>query len=342
MPFTDAAAARLGLLAKYAEDMYVAGDPLALRQAPPVARQQPTIAAGWQPAAYIAGSDAIFPVGTANRQFTTGDTVFYGYLAHSVADPTSWAVVIRGTEGLVEWIIDGKFVPVPNPDHPGAFVEDGFWHLYASMSLRDFGGAVLDPNAAAGVAARVGSGSVVVVGHSLGSALATYFSQALAEKYLPGQVSACLFASPRTGDAAWTAIYDKTVSDYVVVNYVLDLVPHLPPRPIYQTLPKVRLLDPATAKTAIKVDILCDHHVICHCAMLDAGCPMSAADRQCAEYTACVLTAAASPDAVLLAKAVKAAHVADAATLGVCLKSLDQAGADVAAVHDRLHDVGVL
>jgi triacylglycerol lipase len=270
--------------------------------------------------------------------------VFYGVLAQSVQDPTSWAVVIRGTEGITEWIIDGKFIPVPHPDHPGAFVEDGFWHVFASMSLMDFTGGMLDTNAVTGVAARVGAGRIVVIGHSLGSALATYFSQALAEKHLHGQVSACLFASPRTGDAAWVTIYDATVADYVVVNYVLDLVPHVPTRPIYQTLSRVRLLDPQTAKTAIKVDVLCDHHVICYCLMLDATCPMSAADRQCAEYTACVLgaPAAASPDAGLLARAVQAAHVADAATLGVCLKALDNAQADVAEVHDRLHDIGVL
>jgi triacylglycerol lipase len=344
MPFTDSAAAKLGLLAKYAEDMYVASDPMPLRLSPPVVRQQPTVAAGWQPVAYITGSDALFPVASPNKQFAIGATVFYGHLAQSIADPTAWAVIIRGTEGLVEWVIDGKFVPFPHPEHPGAYVEDGFWHVYASMGLTDFNGTVLDTNAVTGVANRVGNGRVVVIGHSLGAALATYFSEALAEKYLHGQVSACLFASPRTGNAAWTTIYDAAVADYVVVNYILDLVPHVPPRPIYQTLAKENLIQPSTAQTAIKVGIFCDHHVICYCAMLDAACPMTAADRQCAEYTACVRgpNLPPSPDATLLARAVSAAHAADAATLGASLKALDQAGADVAEVHDRLHDIGVL
>jgi triacylglycerol lipase len=346
MPFTDSVAARLGLLAKYAEDMYADNDPPALKLSPPVARQQPAIAAGWQPVAYIAASDAVFPpAGTStNEQFGIGPTVFYGFLAQSITNVTEWAVVIRGTDGLVEWVIDGKFVPFPHPLHAGAYVEDGFWHVFASMSLMDFNGQVLDTNAIAGVASRVGTGSVTVVGHSLGSALATYFSQALAEGYLRERVSACMFASPRTGNAAWGKIYDATVGDYLVVNYLLDLVPHVPTRPIYQTLTKVRLIEPATAQAAVKVDIFCNHHVICYCAMLDAAVPMSAADRKGADYTACVLgpPAAVSPDALVLAKAVTAAEAFDAATLGTSLKALDQAQADVAEVHDRLHDIGVL
>jgi hypothetical protein len=54
----------------------------------------------------------------------------------------------------------------------------------------------------AGLVERIGAGAVTVIGHSLGSALATYLTYDLA-KALKEKVSACLFASPRSGNKTW-------------------------------------------------------------------------------------------------------------------------------------------
>jgi triacylglycerol lipase len=271
LPISDAEAVKFGLLVMYAEDMYVQGDTKP--------NSEPRIAqAGWETIAYLTAKDAILP----KRQFllagqkkliAVGDVVFYGFLARNVADPSLYAVTIRGTEGFAEWIIDADFLPVPNPREPGTKVEQGFWRIYESMNLVDLDGKVINNVAAEGIASIVGDGHVTIAGHSLGSALATYLSLEIAKHPGP-RLSACLFASPRTGDRAWAALYDNTVSDYRLYNYVLDVVPYfpfdLPESGIrYSTLSRATVIQPSTAQADIRLDIGCDHHVICYCAMLD-------------------------------------------------------------------------
>jgi triacylglycerol lipase len=205
-----------------------------------------------------------------------GAIVFYGFLARNIADPNQYAVAIRGTSGIAEWIIDAEFLPIPNPHEPtrepGTTVEKGFWNLYVSMNLVNLDGSVINDIAAKGIAEKVGAGRVVVAGHSLGSALATYLSLETANLLGP-RLSACMFASPRTGDAAWAALYDATVTDYRLFNYVLDVVPYvpfdLPPDIHYSTLSRATIIQPSTAQADIRLDVGCNHHVICYCAMLD-------------------------------------------------------------------------
>jgi hypothetical protein len=78
-----------------------------------------------------------------------------------------------------------------------------------------------------------------------------------------------LFASPRTGDSVWAGIFDKNVKQYDLFNYILDLVPHVPAGIGYMTLSKATIIQPSTTQAGVKLDLLCDHHVICYCAMLD-------------------------------------------------------------------------
>jgi hypothetical protein len=76
----------------------------------------------------------------------------------------------------------------------------------------------------------------------------------------------CLFASPHPGDQAFVMLFDQTIADYRLFNYILDIVPRVPPGLGYAALPLIR---PQTAEAAIRFDIGCNHHVICYCAMLD-------------------------------------------------------------------------
>ena len=272
MPISDAESVKFGLLVMYAEDMYVSGETKP--------NSEPRIAqAGWETIAHLAAKDAILPKRESLRArqkklLGFGDVVFYGLLARSVADLSLYAVAIRGTEGFAEWIIDADFLLIPNSREPGAKVEQGFWSIYESMSLVDVHGNVIDGFPADRIANIVRDGHVTVTGHSLGSALATYLSLEIAKHPGP-QVSACLFASPRTGDAAWANLYDKTVGDYRLFNYVLDAVPYVPfdvpPEIHYSTLSKATIIQPSTAQADIRLDIGCDHHILCYCAMLGYG-----------------------------------------------------------------------
>ncbi|HXW71685.1 MAG TPA: lipase family protein [Methylocella sp.] len=270
MPISDSDAVKFGLLVMYAEDMYTDGTKIPVID--PRIRE-----AGWEVIGYLTARDAILPERASllpgqKKIIKLGDVVFYGFLARCIADPDQYTVAVRGTSGLAEWIIDAEFLPIPNPREPGTKVEQGFWDIYDSMSLINLDGSVINDVAAKGIVDKVGKDRVVVAGHSLGSALATYLSLETA-KLLGPRLSACMFASPRTGDAAWAGLYDKTVSDYRLFNYVLDVVPYVPfdvpPDIQYSTLSKATIIQPSTAQADVRLDIACDHHIICYCAMLD-------------------------------------------------------------------------
>ena len=171
----------------------------------------------------MTAQDALFPPKGASRQRLSVDgteRVFFGVLARNNGDQTSYVAVIRGTDGFVEWIIDAEFLLIPHPRHAGVQVEQGFRNIASDdkPAADPTTGLTTHQNAAEGVAQLVGISTLVVIGHSLGSALATYFTDDLADR-LGSRVSACLFASPRTGDFAWASLFAATVKDYRLFNY---------------------------------------------------------------------------------------------------------------------------
>lgn len=289
MNSSDAQSVSFGLLAMYAEDMYEAA--LGLLNPAPDPR---VAAAGWTIVGYLTALDAVIPPKNAPHRRLTLDgakRVFFGFLARNNADSTSYIAVIRGTEGIVEWIIDAEFLLIPHPRHAGVQVEEGFWNIYQTMSLADPAtGLTIFQHAAEGVEKTVGGGSVIVTGHSMGSAIATYFTDDLVER-LGSNVSACFFASPRTGDAAWARLFASTVMNYRLFNYILDVVTHVPTIG-YATLPNATVIQPATAQAGIRVDVFCNHHVICYCAMIDYAATMAApTTAQDASCKSCILPA---------------------------------------------------
>jgi triacylglycerol lipase len=304
-----------GLLAMYAEDMYADGS-LTPTAEPRIA------AAGWTIVGHLTAQDVLIPSNDASRQrlsVNRTQRVFYGFLAQNQTDPTSFVAVVRGTEGLVEWLIDAEFLLVPHPRHAGVQVEQGFWGIYQTMSLVDLAtGAVA--NAADGIARKVGAGKVTVTGHSLGSAIATYLTEDTAEK-LGQRTSACLFASPRTGDAAWAALFASTVQTYQLYNYILDLVTHVPSLG-YATLPNALVLQPSAAQASIRLDVLCNHHVICYCAMInyaaEQSAPTTAQDAGC---VACISPAPMSAAAKGLADVINEFGIGDEKSVAM-LKAL--------------------
>jgi hypothetical protein len=54
-------------------------------------------------------------------------------------------------------------------------------------------------------------------------------------------------------------------------------VPRVPPRQAgYVSLPKPKVIQPATAQADIRFDIGCNHHIVCYLAMLDYAQTMAA------------------------------------------------------------------
>ena len=252
---TNQQAAELGRLIQVAMDLYVS-DPTSL--APTL--NHPWLSP-WKIAGYLTATDCIWRSG---KTVLPGSEVCYGFLAES--DPGVFVAVIRGTDGIVEWIEDGDFVSVSHPE--AGHVEAGFWGIYSSMQYRPLAGAAAP--AAQGIAAAVGTGSVTVIGHSLGSALATYltFDLARADR-LGSRAQGCFWASPRPGDADFANAFDARVASYQLRNYSLDVVPRVPFGDGYTALPKATLIETDEAQARISFGLACGHHLLSYLAMMN-------------------------------------------------------------------------
>ncbi|WP_158741870.1 lipase family protein [Acidisphaera sp. L21] len=262
---SNAVAAGYGLMVMHAMDIYRVNPANLTPALPPI-----LIAAGWQCLGYIIGNDHL-PV--KNGPIQIGGPVCYGYVVRLNNEVVA---VFRGTDRFVEWVEDAEFLPtlyrpiVPNPLSPlDAKVESGFWSIYASMVLKSSRGDPDRPLYQAIEAEAAGGRSVTVTGHSLGAPLGTYLALELAQRQLGNQVSGCFFASPHPGNSTFATYFDKTVKNYRVFNYILDVVPRVPLGPDYTHLPQRTVLRPATSEASIELDVGCNHHVICYSAMLD-------------------------------------------------------------------------
>src|SRR5205814_1559070 len=153
-------------------------------------------------------------------------------------------------------------------EHSGhGYVERGFYDLYCSMQYECL-------PVVAGIQRALPIGSTCwVFGHSLGAALGTYLLTDMAASKLPQDtIKAMLFASPKTGDARYVEYSNETVGfdNYQVFNYSRDMVPDMPPLPIYKALANRILITPDTAQAKIPKDIFSNHHATSYAAMLGA------------------------------------------------------------------------
>ena len=260
-----------GVLVLCAEDMFRADR---LRPA-----DDPRISAtGWEVVAYLFANDDLFqtidgtPAGKkVIKEFARDDIVFYGFLAKRNVEE-EYFVAIRGTARVQEWLDDANFPAREYPGVSGATVEYGFYDILKSMTLVGRDRGLPGVAAARGISDSVGAAPVTVGGHSLGSALATYLSLALAEIGSP--VLAVMFASPRTGNQAFVDYYQSRMAGrYRLYNYILDAVTYVPfsvpPLLDYETLRDVTLITPESSQADIKLDLACHHHLVCYLAMID-------------------------------------------------------------------------
>ena len=102
-----------------------------------------------------------------------------GIVAVNAADPTDYVIAIRGTSNVWEWIQDAKFFPKPFGPVAGAgLTDDGFTVMYDSFSLTaGSNGRTFMQDLIALIPATA---KLTIVGHSLGSSLATLLAIDLA------------------------------------------------------------------------------------------------------------------------------------------------------------------
>jgi hypothetical protein len=239
----------LALLALYAEDAFETayGSPGAdLAKVAP----DPRLAPRWSVLGTLTAVDAPIRLG---RHKIGARTRFYGWLLRSKGGQR--VLAIRGTAGCAEWIIDGLFAP--RAAHPVAGkVESGFWEVFSSMRL--------DGKPLASVSK---DGPIMVVGHSLGAALATYASLELAQA--GANVQGVFIASPHPGDAAFSKAFGEAVPNHVMYRNAADYVPRVPFWFGYSDVPNVKTLSAAEAGISIKGGPAGQHHIVSYAAMMN-------------------------------------------------------------------------
>jgi len=302
-PFDPTAAVSFGRFVQAAYTMYDS-DPANLTPSPSA-----DFPAGYQLTAWIQMRDFII---------TSTGPVFYGFIAHSTANPNQLVLAIRGTSNGIEWWDDvDAIVKTPFKVPDCGSVGEGFARIYdtlevverpagiaaaAARSLRSIGGfsrqvSTLMQRHAAATARAAGSAaptSIEVTGHSLGAAFATLY---VLENARTDQVSTpalCTFASPLVGDSTFAAAFNGLgLTSWRIVN-APDLVPMLPPEILGFTHVDTEQRFSSIGK--VRSSPVCWHGLATYLSLIDPAL-QPGADCRLATSVAAPVPAAASPAA---------------------------------------------
>lgn len=185
-----------------------------------------------------------------------------GIVAQDVTDTTDVVIAVRGTEGIYEWLQDGKFLPRPFPNVPGSgLTEDGFTDMYLSFSLTPLPSNTFMADV---VALLPPKATVTVTGHSLGAALATLLALDLAV-HTQLTLNVYTLASPRVGDLSFHNLYNHVIENTYRVANRLDIVPKTPPPLFYFHVGDETELVPGQD---LKFDLACEHYLTSYFNML--------------------------------------------------------------------------
>jgi hypothetical protein len=279
-PFDPVTATQYGLFVEAAYSMYAA-DPSNLMPEP-----SSDFPAGYRLAAWVQMRDfIILPTGP----------IFYGFVAQNIANPTQFVLAIRGTQTPEEWWDDLTSIfqtpfEVPNCGS----VALGFDRIYqtleiverptgapgaavAARSLKPVGSFAaqasslvrrLSQTAAPRAAGVPATASIAVVGHSLGSALATLYTMENAKGDQIHNPILCTFASPRVGDANFVAAFSTLpLTSWRIVNEP-DIVPKQPPELVgFRHIGVEQKYD---SSTTAKASLACWHAMATYLSLLDA------------------------------------------------------------------------
>uniref|UniRef100_A0ACD5WVV3 Uncharacterized protein n=2 Tax=Avena sativa TaxID=4498 RepID=A0ACD5WVV3_AVESA len=137
-------------------------------------------------------------------------------------------VAIRGTQenSVQNWIRDlvWKQVDLNYPNMPGAKVHTGFYSAYNNTILR-----LVITNAVRKARNLYGDISIIVTGHSMGGAMASFCALDIAISLGSDDVHLMTFGQPRIGNAVFASYFAEIVPNTIRVTHEHDIVPHLPP-----------------------------------------------------------------------------------------------------------------
>ncbi|RLN41279.1 lipase-like [Panicum miliaceum] len=127
---------------------------------------------------------------------------------------------------LQNWIKDmiWKQVNLNYPNVPNAKVHTGFYSSYNNTLLRP---AITNAVRKARKLHR--ASDIIVTGHSMGGAIASFCALDLAIRFGSNNVHLMTFGQPRVGNAAFASYFAKYVPNTIRMTHERDIVPHLPP-----------------------------------------------------------------------------------------------------------------
>lgn len=160
---------------------------------------------------------------------TSTDT--HGYIAVSQSR-RQVIVAFRGTQDLENWITNLNFLKKPDTniklclnETAVGLVHGGFYEAYLSVQMQM-------RQSLHELQATAGGYELIVIGHSLGAALATLAAADLACAPILGQPVVYNYGSPRVGDKTFSDFATKTINIYRHTHWK-DIVPHVPPEDVF-------------------------------------------------------------------------------------------------------------
>nr|DAD37969.1 TPA_asm: hypothetical protein HUJ06_008610 [Nelumbo nucifera] len=173
-------------------------------------------------------------------------------------------IAFRGTQehSMQNWIEDlfWKQLDLNYPGMPEAMVHHGFYTAYHNTTLRP---EVI--HAVKRAKKFYGDLDIMVTGHSMGGAMASFCALDLVVNYGAHNVQVMTFGQPRIGNAVFVSYYRKHVPNTIRVTHAHDIVPHLPPyyayfpQKTYQHFPReVWLYEIALGSLVCTAEKVCD------------------------------------------------------------------------------------
>lgn len=238
----------------------------------------------------------------------------YGYIARHNSDEFRHLLVVRGTEGAIEWWDDAVLFPVRFRPVPSAgLVHCGFDRIYGTMRVvrcpRPIVPGSMDAAAerepyrmqgtfADQIEQLIGTipakapdaqpdrkHQFSVMAHSLGGALCTLYvvEHAIKKRANPNRQVVidrlCTFASPRVGMRAFTTAFDSLPIDSWRIANMQDIVPKVPPSvPVLLPYQHVATGYEFSSAGVVKFNPVCWHSMLTYLHWLD---PEQALDEKC-------------------------------------------------------------
>jgi hypothetical protein len=203
---------------------------------------------------------------------------FFGFVIRSTTEPAKIIIAIRGTEALVEWLIDFEIYPTNfTPIQATGYVEDGFFSIYRTMTFCDATGNCKEIDDFIESLLATNPAEIIVAGHSLGATLATMFTLVLVngKPALNSITSLYTFASPSLGDTTFANYFNATVANSYRYWNEFDLVPQAL-NWLYTQVSEggIELIQTQAQIQSLKPTLLCEHILTTYLWLLNSGNPL--------------------------------------------------------------------